>query len=280
VLGGVIGAIGSAFQLSATASLILNIVIATVMLIMAINLLDLFHITKKFQLSMPKFLAGKAMKSVTEKEKSQSILTPIFTGAATFFLPCGFTQSMQIYTLSTGNFLQGGLTMLAFALGTLPILALISFTSFSIQKSPKAGIFFKTAGLIIIFFAIFNILNAFTAVGWIAPLWSASTTQQTSSASTTDNVEITDGKQIIEIVARGGYDPESTTAQAGTPTVITMITKGSFDCSTAVVIPEINYRANLPLSGETLIEIPPQEKGSVLEGFCAMGMYRFQIKFE
>ena len=33
---------------------------------------------------------------------------------------------------------------------TLPVLALISCSSFSIQKSSKAGIFFKTAGLIVI----------------------------------------------------------------------------------------------------------------------------------
>ncbi|MBP6911491.1 sulfite exporter TauE/SafE family protein [Patescibacteria group bacterium] len=49
-------------------------------------------------------------------------------GIGTFFLPCGFTQSMQVYTLSTGSFLAGGLTMLSFALGTLPMLLLLSVT--------------------------------------------------------------------------------------------------------------------------------------------------------
>jgi sulfite exporter TauE/SafE len=61
--------------------------------------------------------------------------------------------------------------MLAFALGTLPVLALVSFSSFSIKSSSKSGIFFKTAGLVVIMFAIFNILNSLVAIGWIEPIF-------------------------------------------------------------------------------------------------------------
>jgi sulfite exporter TauE/SafE len=66
----------------------------------------------------------------------------------------------------------GGLTMLSFALGTLPILALVSFSSFSIQNSSKAGIFFKSAGLIVIMFALFNLINGLVAAGIIHPVFS------------------------------------------------------------------------------------------------------------
>ena len=59
--------------------------------------------------------------------------------------------------------------MLSFALGTLPILALISFSSFSIQNSSKAGIFFKTAGLIVILFALFNLITSLVVIGAIPP---------------------------------------------------------------------------------------------------------------
>ena len=78
---------------------------------------------------------------------------------------------MQIYTLSTGSFLTGALTMSSFALGTLPVLALVSFSSLSIKNSRYAGIFFKTAGLIVIMFAIFNLLNSLVAIGLIAPIF-------------------------------------------------------------------------------------------------------------
>ncbi|MEI8175229.1 MAG: sulfite exporter TauE/SafE family protein, partial [bacterium] len=98
-------------------------------------------------------------------------LTPALVGIATFFLPCGFTQSMQIYTLSTGNFMTGALIMLSFALGTLPVLGLISFSSLSIGKNKNASIFFKVAGLIVILFAIFNLINALVVINILPPIF-------------------------------------------------------------------------------------------------------------
>ncbi|OGI71193.1 hypothetical protein A3B84_01530 [Candidatus Nomurabacteria bacterium RIFCSPHIGHO2_02_FULL_35_13] len=94
-----------------------------------------------------------------------------------------------------------------------------------------------------------------------------------------NNVNIVDGKQIIEINAKGGYFPGVTKAQANLPTVIKVNTKGTFDCSSALVIPSLNYRKNLPLSGETVIDVPPQKPGARLQGLCAMGMYNFSIDF-
>ena len=167
VLGGVIGAIGSAFTLGTTGTFILSLVIAIVMIILGINLLDVFPWAKRLQPSMPKFLSKHAI----GVSKFNHTLTPLLVGVATFFLPCGFTQSMQLYALTTGSFLSGGLTMLSFALGTLPVLALISFSSFSIQNSKKSGIFFKSAGLIVILFALFNLINALVVIGAIPPIF-------------------------------------------------------------------------------------------------------------
>lgn len=167
ILGGVIGAIGSAFTLNTTGTFIIGVLIALVMLVLGINLLDVFPWAKRLQPSMPKFIAKRAH-SISN---FNHIITPLLVGVATFFLPCGFTQSMQLYTLTTGSFLQGGLTMLSFALGTLPVLALISFSSFSIQNSKKSGVFFKSAGLIVILFAVFNIINSLVIIGLIPPVF-------------------------------------------------------------------------------------------------------------
>jgi sulfite exporter TauE/SafE/copper chaperone CopZ len=166
-LGGLIGILGSIFQLGATGALILGLIVALVLLILGINLLDMFPWMKKLQLTVPTSLGSR----VHELKKTRHLLTPIVVGAATFFLPCGFTQSMQIYTLTTSNFLKGGLTMLAFALGTLPVLALLSFSSLGVQKRAQSGIFFKTAGLIVIFFAIFNLINTLVGAGIIDPVF-------------------------------------------------------------------------------------------------------------
>lgn len=168
VLGGVIGALGGAFTLSLSATFILSLIIGIVMLILGINLLDVFPWAKRLQPSMPKFIAKKAHGIASLNHT----LTPLLVGIATFFLPCGFTQSMQLYTLSTGGFMEGGLTMLSFALGTFPVLALISMSSLTIVKSKRAGAFFKTVGLVVIVFALFNVMNSLVAVGLVPPLFS------------------------------------------------------------------------------------------------------------
>ena len=167
ILGGVIGALGSGFTLNTGGTFIMSLIIGLVMLILGINLLDIFHWAKRLQPSMPRFISKHALGI----SKFNHTLTPMLVGVATFFLPCGFTQSMQLFALSTGSFATGSLVMLFFALGTFPVLALISFSSFSIQNSSKAGVFFKTAGLIVIMFALFNLINSLVVIGWIPPIF-------------------------------------------------------------------------------------------------------------
>src|SRR3989338_1119870 len=61
ILGGIIGAVGSAFQLGTTGTFILGLLIGLVMLVLGINLLDIFHFTKRLQPSMPQFISSRAL---------------------------------------------------------------------------------------------------------------------------------------------------------------------------------------------------------------------------
>ena len=167
LLGGLLGLLGKSLQLGATGSLILAIVVAVIMFILGFNLLDLSGHLRALQVRMPKFIGGQ----VQSLKKSSHAATPLIIGAATFFLPCGFTQSMQAYALTTGSFWSGGLTMLTFALGTLPMLTLLSFSAFSINNKPWRGIFFKTAGILVIVLAVINLLGALAVAGIIDPVF-------------------------------------------------------------------------------------------------------------
>jgi len=167
VLGGIIGLVGGSFHMGQTGSVVLGGLVAIVMLILGINLLDIFHGIKRFQFTMPKIIGKKIVK---ERMVVHGI-TPFVIGAVTFFLPCGFTQSMQLYALSTGDFIRGALIMLVFALGTLPVLSALSFSSVNIKEKPWNGIFFKTAGIVVISLAIFNIINILVVMGVINPIF-------------------------------------------------------------------------------------------------------------
>ncbi|MEK7514801.1 MAG: sulfite exporter TauE/SafE family protein [Patescibacteria group bacterium] len=166
VLGGVIGMVGASFQLGATGTFLLGMIVALVLMILGLNLLDVFPWARKLQPSLPAFFGA----SVQKTRALHSSIFPLVAGVATFFLPCGFTQSMQIYTLSVGGFMAGGLTMLFFALGTLPVLALLSFGSLGVRTKKQSSVFFKTAGLVVLFFGILNAINSMVALGVLPPI--------------------------------------------------------------------------------------------------------------
>ncbi len=98
-------------------------------------------------------------------------------------------------------------------------------------------------------------------------------------ASLPKNVTIEDGKQIVEILAKGTYQPRLTAAKANIPTTIKVYTLGTFDCTLSLTIPSLGYRAMLPRTGETLIELPAQKEGATLQGVCGMAMYNFLVMF-
>ena len=116
LLGGAIGALGSIFTISSAAAGIITILASIIMIFMGLQLLGIFPWLNGIQIKMPKFLAHKIYDASSQKAgKTSSFLF----GAATFFLPCGFTQALQLYVLGTGDFVTGALTMLAFSIGTL-----------------------------------------------------------------------------------------------------------------------------------------------------------------
>lgn len=94
-----------------------------------------------------------------------------------------------------------------------------------------------------------------------------------------NNVTMAEGKQIIEIRAKGGYLPRRSIAKAGLPTIVRLETSGTFDCSSSVRIPSMDISKNLPPSGMTDIDLGTPAAGA-LQGSCGMGMYPFEIVFE
>lgn len=101
--------------------------------------------------------------------------------------------------------------------------------------------------------------------------------QQTEPAA--DNVSIVDGQQIIDITAKGGYTPRTSTAKAGIPTILRFHTNGTFDCSSYIRIPSMGLSKNLPSTGTVDIPVTDPKAGALI-GMCGMGMYPFQVNFQ
>lgn len=101
-----------------------------------------------------------------------------------------------------------------------------------------------------------------------------------TTETTGENVSIVANQQIIALEAKGGFSPTVSTAKAGVPSILRVSTNGTYDCSSALSIPSLGYRKNLPATGTTDIEIPAQTAGTTIDGTCSMGMYNFSIAFE
>lgn len=162
VLGGVLGALGSAIGINFTFTTILGLLASLVMLLLGLNLVGVF-VKNKVALPSGIFHFFRRIEHKT--------FTPLIIGFATFFLPCGFTQSMQVSALGSGSFISGLLIMLAFALGTLPVLVLLSFGSASFSHGKHASLFFKSAGIVVIGLGLFALLAGLAGLGIINPLF-------------------------------------------------------------------------------------------------------------
>ena len=162
LLGGVLGLVGNAIGISFTFTAILGIIASLVMLFLGLNLVGVFE---KNKITLPSGIFNFFRKI------EHKTFTPLIIGFGTFFLPCGFTQSMQVVALSSGSFISGMMIMLAFALGTLPVLLLLSFGGASLAHGKHAPLFFKSAGVLVIGLGIFALLAGLAGVGIINPLF-------------------------------------------------------------------------------------------------------------
>jgi len=162
ILGALVGAVGATLRISVTGYMILGIITALIMILLGANLLDL----TRFSFTLPTSFNKKVGALATLEHG----VIPLVLGAATFFLPCGFTQSMQLYALTSGSWIIGAQVMFFFALGTLPVLALLSFGSQQFEKMKWRGVAYKAAGFVVIFLGILTLTGALATAGIMKPL--------------------------------------------------------------------------------------------------------------
>lgn len=146
LLGTLIGFLGKNLILTPLFQVVFNIIFALALLFLGLSQLEIIS---------PLTLPGTLGKYLFRLNHSSHPLIPVLLGAGTFILPCGFTQSLELYSLTLQNPLSSGLTMFTFALGTFPVLALISLLSRRLKDSSKLHTFQKTTAFLIVFFSLF-----------------------------------------------------------------------------------------------------------------------------
>lgn len=265
--GATIGGLGSVISLSPQANGYLTILVSIVMLLLGFQLLHLFPWLRRFSPKMPKFVGHKIHDLSGKESKGASFML----GAFTFFLPCGFTQALQLYALASGDWKVGALTMLIFSLGTLPaLISLSAITSF--VKGTFQRHFLKFAGVLVVLLAIFNINNGLALAGINVDLASVFKNNRSVGSDSVLMSQIVDGKQIVEMTVNGySYSPSKFTVISGVPVEWRIDGRNAVGCGQVLVMPTLGISKYLSLGGVTTIMFTPAEAGTIPFN-CSMGM--------
>lgn len=276
ILGAMLGAVGSKLNFSLNFGPILVIAVSVMMIFLAFQMFG-FKAFRKFQFTMPRFIT----RFIANESNFKGRYMPFLMGAFTFFLPCGFTITAQGLALISGNAIQGGLIMILFALGTLPMLLTIGLSSVKFSQKPHLSArFLKVAGILVLFFALYNINFQLNVLG-ISSLSDLGINSSRSSSTAKNNSlqneeglpPIVNGKQILKMDASSrGYSPSYFKVKAGIPVRWEITDKGTSGCTNAIISKNL-FEGEIPLTpGQTSIKEFTPEKPGKYKFSCWMGM--------
>jgi len=273
LLGGTIGALGSALTLSPEINGVLTLFASAVMILLGLQMLRLLPALTRFLPTMPKSFSH-FIHDLAERDANGGAFV---LGAATFFLPCGFTQALQLYVLAKGSFAIGALTMLAFSLGTLPALlslsAMSSFASGNFQRH-----FLKFAGAAVIVLGIANIQYGLVLTGSTMNVVSGTSDTPPVEASPAQMTAANDKQIAVMRIDGFSYIPNRFTVTQGLPVEWRIDASEAAACGRILVAPGLGIQKILSDRSTTMISFVPQQAGEF--GFnCGMGMMTPGSKF-
>ena len=262
VLGGLVGLIGQSITLSTKMTGYLSIMIAFIMLYIALTILHIIP-QGSFPIRPPKRLSHW----IAGLSESKNPAAPFTLGAMTFFLPCGFTQSLQLVALASGNFLTGAFTMFIFALGTLPSLLGLS-TIASTAQGTASRLFLRFSGALVLMLALFNLNSGFALTGINLDAFFRSPTPVLGNGP-----DVSGGVQTISMnITPNGYDPPNLTIHSGIPVRWLIDGTQARGCTSVLVVPDLNITRPLQ-AGINEIDFTAAHPGQ-LAFSCSMGMVR------
>ncbi len=268
LFGAVLGFIGDRLKISVSFASALIVVVSALMIFLALDMLGV-NVFKKFKIAMPRAIT----RYVADERHFKGRYMPFLMGAATFFLPCGFTVTVQSLALLSANAIQGGLIMFMFAFGTMPILLTIGLSSAEFLANPRLSArFLKVAGVLVMFFAIYNINSQLNVLG----LGSLSDISFKTSnfVNRQDGLPlIKNGKQIVMMDASvSGYNPAYIKVKTGIPIRWEIADTGTSGCTNAIISKEL-FDGQIFLSpGETSVKEFIIDKPGNYKFSCWMGM--------
>ncbi|MDR2078866.1 MAG: sulfite exporter TauE/SafE family protein, partial [Treponema sp.] len=284
-VGAAAGSLGSVISVSGRFQGVLQLAAGIFMVIMGINMLGMFPALRRLNLHMPKFFARKI------DEQKSAHKSPLFVGLLNGLMPCGPLQAMQLYALSTGSPMAGGISMFLFSMGTVPLMFGIGALSSVLSNTAKGPVFRRRVtqiGAVLItvmgmtmFSYGFN-LSGFNldfinrAAAAINPFAINASWRGKGAPAPETPLQIENGVQLVNSTLSAGRYP-AITVQAGIPVKWTInAPQGRINgCNNRMIIREYGIEHRF-IPGENIIDFTPPRTGKFPYS-CWMGMIRSSI---
>jgi len=271
LLGVALGALGKRAAMPQSVTVALMIAVAVTMLLVGLRLTELSPRVAGWSPTIPASVGDRL--GLTGGAPARRTTGVVLAGAATFFLPCGFTQAVQLYAFSTGSPTSAGVIMATFAIGTSPALLALAGAP-TLITGPRRTAVLRALGVVVVGFAVINASSALRLAGVELSVPSRST--QAASASTSANVTVTPVDQTITSSQDGdGYHPDETVVYAGRPTHWVVTSTAPFSCASSLGSQDLGFQGVLK-EGRNVIELPALATGTYKYS-CSMGMYTGRI---
>jgi sulfite exporter TauE/SafE/copper chaperone CopZ/plastocyanin domain-containing protein len=280
IIGVIVGALGSVLTVSGRFQGVIQLAAGVFMVIMGINMLGIFPWLRRFNLRIPKIFANKI-----DEQKSAS-KNPLFIGLLNGLMPCGPLQAMQLYALSTGSPIAGGVSMFLFSMGTVPLMFGIGALSSLLSKKFTAQVM-KIGAILVTVLGLTMFTNGWSLGGLPEPIdtftaFITPVVKRNYAGGGAENTGkspeplIENGAQIINSTLSGGRYPAITVRQ-GIPVKWTInAPQGSINgCNNRMIIREYGIEHTFK-TGENVIEFMPVKSGKFSYS-CWMGMIRSSI---
>ena len=282
--GALLGAIGASLTMPPAMTAALMIAAAVVMTLVGARLTGLSPRVATWSPTLPPSLARSLGLADTDAG-GYSDVRAAGLGALSFFMPCGFTQAVQIYALSTGSPATAGMLMAAFAIGTAPGLLVLAGLPVVVPSRARPTLL-RLVGVVVLGFAVVNAGAGLRLAGVnLAPFGASAAQATTTRGSAATNVPATGSgsgagagtaqaagfQELRTFQEVDGYQPANVQIAAGIPTHWTVESASSRSCAAFLVVPDLGIEVRLQ-KGDNVIELPAMNPGT-LAYTCSMGMY-------
>lgn len=259
LIGGIVGTLGSVISFSGAARGSIAILSGFFMVIMGLNMLNMFPWLRRVTPKMPRIFGNRIYNN---KGKHG----PFYVGLLNGLMPCGPLQAMQIYALGTGSFIAGAFSMFMFSLGTVPLMFGLGALS-SVLTGKFSHRMVRVSAVLVLMLGVIMLSRGLSLSG----------VAYASLSPSGSKADIEGSVQVITSKLDSGTYP-ALVVQKGIPVkwTITADAESINGCNETLIIPKYGIEKTL-VPGDNIIEFTPEQEGSIAYS-CWMGMIRSNIK--